>query len=36
MAEATMRHGDPLMIDYTPGAGNVAAGQVVLPATPPA
>jgi hypothetical protein len=30
MAEATMRHGNPLMIDYTPGAGNVSAGQVVL------
>ncbi len=28
--EATMRAGDPLMIDYTPAAGNVAAGQVVL------
>jgi hypothetical protein len=30
MAEAIMRHGDPLMIDYTPAAGNVAAGQVLL------
>lgn len=30
MAEATYRHGDVLMIDYTPGAGNVAAGEVVL------
>lgn len=30
MAEAIFRHGDPLMIDYTPAAGNVAAGQVVL------
>lgn len=29
-AEAIFRHGDPLMIDYTPSAGNVAAGQVVL------
>lgn len=27
--EATMRHGDPLMIDYTPSSGDVAAGQVV-------
>lgn len=30
MAEATFRHGDPLMIDYTPSTGNVSAGQVVL------
>lgn len=30
MAEATLRHGDPVMIDYTPSAGNVSAGQVVL------
>jgi hypothetical protein len=30
MAEATFRHGDPRMIDYTPAAGNVAAGEVVL------
>lgn len=30
MAEATMRHGDPVMIDYTPSGGNVSAGQVVL------
>ena len=30
MAEATMRHGEPIMMDYTPAAGNVAAGQVVL------
>lgn len=30
MAEATMRHGDPRMIDYTPAAGNISAGQVVL------
>jgi hypothetical protein len=28
--EAQFRHGDPLMVDYTPAAGNVAAGQVVL------
>lgn len=28
--EATFRHGDPLMIDYTPAAGNVAAGEVVV------
>lgn len=30
MAEATFRHGDPVMIDYTPAAGNVAAGDVIL------
>jgi predicted RecA/RadA family phage recombinase len=27
--EAEMRHGDPIMIDYTPGA-DIAAGQVVV------
>lgn len=30
MAEATMRHGEPTFMDYTPAAGNVPAGQVVL------
>jgi hypothetical protein len=30
MAEATFRHGNPVMIDYTPAAGNISAGQVVL------
>lgn len=30
MAEAIFRHGDPIMIDYTPGAGDIAAGEVVL------
>lgn len=30
MAEAIYRHGDPLMIDYTPASGNISAGQVVL------
>lgn len=30
MAEAVFRHGDPIMIDYTPSSGNVSAGQVVL------
>ncbi len=30
MAEATFRHGDPTMIDYTPSSGNITAGQVVL------
>jgi predicted RecA/RadA family phage recombinase len=29
MAEATFRHGDPVMVDYTPSA-NVSAGQVIL------
>lgn len=29
MTEATFRHGDPVMVDYTPGA-DVAAGDVVL------
>lgn len=28
--EATMRSGDPEFMDYTPAAGNVSAGQVVL------
>ena len=28
--EATLRHGDPSFADFTPAAGNVAAGQVVL------
>lgn len=30
MPEATLRHGNPKFMDYTPTAGNVAAGQVVL------
>jgi hypothetical protein len=30
MPETTFRHGDPVMVDYTPSSGNVAAGQVVL------
>jgi predicted RecA/RadA family phage recombinase len=30
MPEATFRHGDPHMIDYTPSSGNIAAGQVVV------
>lgn len=28
--EATWRHGDPVMADFTPASGNVSAGQVVL------
>lgn len=30
MAEATFRHGEPVMVDYTPASGNIAAGQVIL------
>lgn len=30
MPKATFRHGDPLMVPYTPATGNVAAGDVVL------
>jgi hypothetical protein len=30
MANATFRHGSPIMIDYTPSAGAVAAGDVVV------
>lgn len=30
MADATFRHGAPVMVDYTPASGNVAAGAVVL------
>lgn len=30
MAEATFRHGDPVMVDYTPASGNISAGQVVV------
>ena len=30
MATATFRHGEPLMIDYTPAAGAVDAGDVVV------
>lgn len=30
MAQATFRHGDPVMIDYTPASGNVTAGDVIL------
>jgi hypothetical protein len=28
--EADYRHGHPVMVDYTPGSGNIAAGQVVV------
>lgn len=30
MAEATFRHGDPVMVDYTPSSGAVTEGQVVV------
>jgi len=30
MATATYRHGEPLMIDHTPSAGAISAGDVVL------
>jgi hypothetical protein len=30
MAEATLRHGSPEFIDYTPTSGALTAGQVVL------
>jgi hypothetical protein len=33
MADATFRHGEPLMIDYTPGAGDIDAGDVVVVGT---
>lgn len=29
MADTTFRHGSPIMIDYTPGAGDIDAGQVI-------
>lgn len=28
--EAILRHGDPVMIDFTPASGDVSAGDVVL------
>ncbi len=30
MATATFRHGEPTMIDHTPSAGDIAAGDIVL------
>ena len=30
MALTTFRHGNPLMVDYTPSGGDVAAGDVVI------
>lgn len=29
MADATYRHGDPVMVDYTPASGNIAEGTVL-------
>lgn len=29
MSDTTFRHGSPVMIDYTPSSGNIAAGQVI-------
>ena len=29
-AAAIFRHGDPVSVDYTPSAGNVAAGDVIV------
>ena len=33
MTTATFRHGEPVMIDYTPAAGAVAVGDVVVVGT---
>lgn len=30
MPDTVLRHGNPTFADYTPAAGNIAAGQVVL------
>lgn len=30
MADATFRHGSPVMVDYTPANGDKAAGDIVL------
>ena len=30
MADTTFRHGDPVMVDYTPASGNIAVGTVVV------
>ena len=30
MADVTFKHGNPVTVDYTPGAGAIALGQVVL------
>ncbi len=33
MADTTFRHGDPIMVDYTPSSGNIAVGTVVVVGT---
>lgn len=33
MAEATFRHGNPVVIDYTPSGGAITEGQVVVVGT---
>jgi hypothetical protein len=30
MADVTFKHGNPVTVDYTPAAGNIALGQVVV------
>ena len=30
MADSIFRHGDPVMVDYTPASGNIAVGGVVV------
>jgi len=30
MSDTTFRHGEPVMVDYTPAAGDVAVGEVVI------
>lgn len=30
MADTTFRHGNPVLVDYTPSSGNVAVGEVVV------
>ncbi len=30
MADSIFRHGDPVMVDYTPASGNIAVGAVVV------
>jgi hypothetical protein len=30
MSDTTFRHGDPVMVDYTPASGNIAEGEVVV------
>ena len=30
MTDSVFRHGDPVMVDYTPASGNIALGDVVV------